>query len=149
MKQRGRPSLSSVAGTGVDPDKVVALRSELPMWPSLNKVEQRIWTDVVRQMPAGWFSPADAPLLAAYCRAVAQYERVSVLAATAEPTTLNASDAEVVNPIFRVQDLAVNQMAKLAVKLRISQSSRLTAGVAGTKVNDNNRKATGARPWDK
>ena len=104
-----------------------------------------IWLAVVNNKPADWFGPETLPLLAAYCRACVEHERVSGLIDTfnTECLTLDdASDLKRYETLIRLQDRLSQQMARLGTKMRLTQQSEYRADKvrspgAGGK----------ARPW--
>lgn len=99
--------------------------------------EWKAWEDIVGSQAADWFTSGDMPLLEAYCRAFVQYRRVSEQIETAngglgaEFTVHGAQGGLMPNPVYAVQDRLSRQMATLAVKLRLSQSSRVSRAAGG------------------
>ena len=137
MKQPGRTSASATATLGVVANNVTNLpvRQAPPPPPKLNRREAEIWAEITTALPSDWFSPPDQPLLFAYVAAVARHESVTERCRTAEPIIENPkTGTEVMNPIFRLQDMLARQIASLAVKLRLSQSSRWSESGAATRV---------------
>jgi phage terminase small subunit len=112
---------------------VVPLRTRPAPWPGLAPRESELWVAIVDAQAVDWFSAGDLPVLAAYVRAIALHERASDECAGAQLTVTGAQGGEIVNPLFRVQDMAAKQIASLAVKLRLTQSSRWTEQKAATK----------------
>jgi phage terminase small subunit len=142
MATRGRKSVAalSVAPAG----NVVALKQRPEPWPGLSDREIELWKYIVAAQSIDWFGPGDLPMLAAYCRAICLHERVSEQAEGAAFTVFGAQGGEIVNPIFKVQDMAARQMAGLAVKLRLSQSAKWTEQKAATKSGNAQTK----KPWE-
>lgn len=138
MKQPGRTSASATTTLGVvgrDNVSVLPIRSAPEPPPKLTKREAEIWREITRSLPSDWFNPPDLPLLFAYVAAVARHETVTERCRTAEPIIENPkTGTEVMNPIFRLQDMLARQIASLAVKLRLSQSSRWSESGAATRV---------------
>ena len=127
----------------------VASVARLPRRPAppadLSERETALWKGITASLPADWFAPGDAPMLAAYCRAIVLHERVSEEAEGAALTIRGAKGGEIANPIFRMQDMAARLMASLATKLRLAHSSRWTEQKAASKAS----KTRGARrPWE-
>jgi phage terminase small subunit len=112
---------------------VVPLKRRPDPWPGLSAREVELWKTIVAAQAIDWFSPGDLPILAAYCRAIALHERASAQAEGAALTVFGPQGGEIVNPIFKVQDMAARQIAGLAVKLRLSQSAKWTEQKAATK----------------
>ena len=104
---------------------------------SLTPLEAEIWQGIVTEMPADWFKPGDLPLLKAYVQACAYVEQIT--------TRVQAAiDAGVLgDPVFNLRKSLVAEMAMLAVKLRLAQSSRYNALKANTKFD----KGTKAKLW--
>lgn len=146
MGTRGRTSAAALAvvpaadGKG----KVVALKKRPAPWPGLSAREVELWKDIVAAQAADWFAPGDLPILAAYVRAIALHERASAQAEGAAMTVFGPQGGEVVNPIFKVQDMAARQIAGLAVKLRLSQSAKWSEQKAATKSQNGASK----KPWE-
>jgi phage terminase small subunit len=139
MGERGRKSSAQLSSIGVG--QLGALKARPDPWPGLNPREEELWHAIVNAQAVDWFSPGDEPILAAYCKAVALYERVSDECEGA-PLVNEFGKA---NPLFKLQDMASRQMSSFAVKLRLTQSTRWTEQKAATKV----KHATQANglPW--
>jgi phage terminase small subunit len=137
VKQPGRVSASAATSLGLVSSKVATLTiKQAPEPPAaLSKREAAVWREITAALPADWFSPPDLPLLFAYVSVVARHEMVAERCRTAEPTVENVrTGMEVVNPIFRLQDMLSRQIASLATKLRLAQSSRWSESSAATRV---------------
>lgn len=124
---------------------VVPLKRRPDPWPGLSAREADLWRAIVAAQAVDWFSPGDLPILAAYCRAIALHERASAQAEGAALTVFGPQGGEIVNPIFKVQDMAARQIAGLAVKLRLSQSAKWTEQKAATKAKHGNE---AKKPWE-
>ena len=143
MGERGRKSAASLSVATVG-GTVIALKKRAEPWPGLSDREVELWKSITMAQPADWFAPGDTPVLAAYVRAISLHERVSAQAEGAAFTVFGAQGGEVVNPIFKVQDMAARQIAGLAVKLRLSQSAKWTEQKAATK----NGSSQAKKPWE-
>ena len=101
--------------------------------------EAASWTEIVNAQPADWFQPGDMPLLEAYCRTIVHHRRLSAEmdqqhdGAGAPFIVMSTHGRPTSNPMYAIQTMLVRQMATLAVKLRLSQSTRVNAHVAGTR----------------
>jgi phage terminase small subunit len=124
---------------------VVPLKRRPDPWPGLSARETELWKTIVAAQAIDWFSPGDLPILAAYCRAIALHERASTQAEGAALTVFGPQGGEIVNPIFKVQDMAARQIAGLAVKLRLSQSAKWTEQKAATK---HAHGSEAKKPWE-
>lgn len=124
---------------------VVPLKRRPDPWPGLSAREADLWKTIVAAQAVDWFSPGDLPILAAYCRAISLHERASAQAEGAALTVFGPQGGEIVNPIFKVQDMAARQIAGLAVKLRLSQSAKWTEQKAATK---HARSTEAKKPWE-
>lgn len=139
MNQRGQKSAAAVRL--VRPVQRVN-RPEVPA--TLTEPQAEIWLAVTNSKPADWFGPETLPLLAAYCRACVEHERVSGLIDTfnTECLTLDdASDLKRYDALIRLQDRLSQQMARLGTKMRLTQQSQYRADKAQPKG------AGKARPW--
>ncbi len=145
MGIRGRKSsaaLQSVPRIGPD---AIPSRPSAP--EAFNAREREIWNQIVSSLAVDWFQPGDLPLLHGYVKACRYFEDVSVecdkaIAAGQFVVETNAG-SESVNPIFKLQDLALNQMARIAVKLRLTQSAKWTE----TKAATNLKKGNASKLW--
>jgi len=135
--KRGTKSLADMAvvhvtGARLQPDEDI-----------LTKRQMSLWQKIVDSLPADFFRPGDVPLLAAYCKAWDFYLQACAEIEANGVTIEDASGKRYANP---AQSLVVTQasaMAQLAVKLRLSPSSRISAKTTGVKSDQ----PTGNRPW--
>jgi len=134
-----------MAALAVASAAVLPLKRRPAPWPGLSDREIELWNSITQAQPVDWFAPGDQPILAAYCRAISLHERVSTQAEGAAFTVFGAQGGEVVNPIFKVQDMAARQIAGLAVKLRLSQSAKWTEQKAATKNGSGGQEK---KPWE-
>lgn len=87
----------------------------------LSAAEKRLFIAIVGSCTAAHFRPSDQPLLVEYViTAVASEHARSQLAKTGGPV----SDGEI-NPWFKVHEKLVRRMAVLAMRLRLTPSSRM------------------------
>lgn len=144
--QRGRKSAETLSSVANMPLGFKA-RPGAPAVFGANSPEAEMWRDIVGGESADWFNEGDLPLLEAYCRAAANYRKVSA-DADGQPFTLQgAQGGPISNPIYRVQDMLAKQMATLAVKLRLTQSSRVTNHQAASTAKKNAKAGDGRKPW--
>jgi phage terminase small subunit len=136
---------TSTAAMAVVPITEGSPRRPEPM-PGLSEREVELWRSIVASMAADWFAPGDLPVLAAYCRAIALHERASAQCERAALTVFGPQGGEVVNPVFKVQDMAARQLSSLAVKLRLTQSAKYGARQAHTK---NAATSSSKKPWER
>ena len=148
VTQRGRQSLSAQVLLGVVPLGFKE-RPGIPDAFRSNSPEAALWRTIVAAESADWFHPGDIPLLEAFCRATINYRKVTVKCASAPYTLTNFHGAQSVNPIFRMQDMLAKQMAALATKLRLAQSTRVSAHQAGSTVRKNATTEAGLKPWQR
>lgn len=146
--QRGRKSVESqvlsVVGT------TLKQRPEPPVSFLKNSYEAEQWREIIEAESVDWFSSGDLPLLEAYCRAAVNYRKVSKQAEGALFVIAGAHGGSVPNPIYRMQDMLAKQMATLAQKLRLTQSSRVSGHQAGSAAKKNAAiAATGSKPWER
>jgi hypothetical protein len=88
---------------------------------TLGTAEKRLFISIVGSCPAAHFRPSDQPLLCQYVMAcVAAEHAAAKLAETGGPV----SGGEV-NPWHRVHERAVRLMSILAMRLRLTPSSRM------------------------
>ena len=116
MPQRGRKSSAALdvpAPDGTPP----------PLRPpaSLNKTEAKIFVDLVEAADKKHFRASDAPLLAAYARAI-RFESYAAAALTKDPTDTKA---------MSLWEKSSRAMVALSARLRLAPQARLTAKTVG------------------
>lgn len=125
MSKRGRRSAAAIEVVSARPVEAV----ERPLAPDdLIDEETVVWAAVVGSMPADWFTPATAPLLAQYCRHVVQAKRIAEMIEKAtsdiDPETkLPTLSIKDWDRLLKMQTRESEKIASLAVKMRISQSA--------------------------
>lgn len=125
-------------------------RTERPAPPlDLTEAESDVWVEVVDSLPADWWSGANLPLLAQYCRHVVGARRVAMLIDQAYAAA-GGDDAPVLD-LDRLAKLTAMQaqhsarLKALAASMRLAQQSSYSArGAAGAKAKP---AATVDRPW--
>lgn len=137
MGTRGRKSANELEIAGPSPLQVVE-RIKAPH--DLTDEEVEVWVAVTASMPADWFSPANAPLLAQYCRHCVQARRIAELVERA--TGEKELDPNDYDRLLRMQQRESHTIMHLAVKLRISPSQLINWR--------GNKKSGGAgrKPWE-
>lgn len=121
-------------------------RAEVPVAFRDNSPEAEMWRSIVSAEAAEWFHAGDLPLLEAFCKAAVHYRRVTVICETAAYVIESAHGGQTINPIFKLQDLLAKQMAGLAGKLRLAQSTRVSNHQAASTAK---KSASGAKPWER
>ena len=146
VSSRGRKSLAaattlSAVTIGEKP------RAKAPAAFKAGSPEAIVWKSIVDAEAVDWFTSADLVLLEAFCRAAVIYRKASLEAETAPLIVEGSHGGQQPNPIFKLQDLQAKQLAQLATKMRLSQSTRVNAHVAGSAA----RKAetAGRKPWER
>jgi hypothetical protein len=110
MKKRGRKSSNDVSTSPVD-----VRQTRLSPPDGLSAAEREVFLTAVQSCDPSHFSPADAPMLAAYSRAA----------------VLSMNPAN-----FAEWEKSTRALAVLATKLRLTPHSRIDARAAGRKVNN-------------
>lgn len=85
----------------------------------LGESEREIWRDVTDTFPVGFFKSADRHHLAAYCHAVALWQK-----ARTQVDALGEMIGDRVNPWLRIMQQAHQQMVQLGDRLGIGPSRR-------------------------
>ena len=150
-KQRGRSSFESQTVLGAVP-LGVKQRPGVPAAFKDNSPEADMWRSIVSAETPDWFNAGDLPLLEAFCRATINYRKVTLQCTDAPFVVIGGHNNPIQNPIYRVQDTLSKQMAQLASKLRLAQSSRVTGHQAASKArnnNNNNPTESGLKPWQR
>jgi hypothetical protein len=136
MSKRGRVSAAALEIAAVSPIEMVA-RQRPPH--DLTDEEVEVWSAVVNDQAADWFSPSTVPMLAAFCRHTVQARRVAELIekATGDPE-LSIQDYD---RLLKMQERESRAISSLATKMRISQQA--------TTNHRGNKKPNAARkPWE-
>ncbi len=106
-----------------------------------------IWHEVVNAMPADWFQPASAHLLAQYCRHVAELSSLDQLLKSIKADA--EFDVKAYGECLGLRDREGRAAGVLAVKLRLTPSSiyksekKRSPGMASHKPWDDDQAATG------
>lgn len=137
--KRGRKSAADVLTV------VQMTGARMPAPPHLTPEQAAEWRAIVDSLPADYFRPGDAPLLAAYCMAAVFYRRA---AADMEQRGMYMADdkgREFVNPSHQVLTSQASSMAQMAVKLRLCPSARYSEKQASSRAGTASRPS---RPWE-
>jgi len=141
MEHAGRQSLA-------DFSVVRALPGDRPEPPDcLNDEQKVLWRSVTATKPPEWFTDETLPLLRAYCEADLVHRQVSDRLKRFDTTLL--ADPEMLGlyaTLSRLQTAQAGSMSSLAVKMRLSQSSRYDALKAARSHNRTSQ--TARKPWE-
>ena len=121
---------------------ITAARLEPPS--GLSEEQGSEWRKIVESLPADYFRPGDAPLLAAFCVASVFHRRAAADIEARGMTLVSEKGHEYVNPSHQMLTSQASVMAQLAQKLRLCPSARISGKTAERK-NGEGPKA--ARPW--
>ncbi|MEM1345178.1 MAG: hypothetical protein AAGI34_11440 [Pseudomonadota bacterium] len=116
-------------------------RPEPPL--DLNEPETDVWIETVNALPAEWWSAANLPLLAQYCRHVVGARRIAMLL----DQEFAAEDISLGNikELTALQAKHTAALKALAASMRLSQQASYSArGAAGAK----GRQTALPRPWE-
>lgn len=121
MGDRGRQSGDEIATQALIGASNTMNRPEPPhdLW---RDEEHDVWRRVVEALPGDWFSPANKPLLAQYCRHVVQARRVAQMLRQVEHEPGDI-DVALWTKLMRAQQAESSAIAALATKMRLSQQS--------------------------
>ena len=124
----GRKSVESLATVAGLPQ-----RPEPP--GDLTADESAEWREIVRALPADWFTRETHALLVAYCRHVVAARRVAgMIQATGN------DDVAALARLLRMQALQSGALCSLATKMRIAHT--------GAQRGRRAKSAAAPRPWD-
>lgn len=124
--------------------------ARLPPPEHLDDAERAEWSAIVNSLPADYFRPGDAPLLAAFCLATVFYKAAAKSMREeglwlVDPTR----GRRYVNPAHAVLTSQASSMAQIATKLRLAPNARMGAGHAATKTKRGpGGTAAARRPWE-
>jgi hypothetical protein len=93
-------------------------RTPSPPPERLTAGEKVLWEELIASRRANWFAGAEA-ILECYCTTVSQLHRVETWLGQMQP------DHERYGELLRIRLALVGQLSSLAVKLRLTPSSRL------------------------
>jgi P27 family predicted phage terminase small subunit len=136
--KRGRKSIADLTVVKVS-DK------RLPPPPGLTPDQVEQWSSIVNSLPAEYFRPGDAPLLAAFCIASVFHQRAADDIERRGICLCDDKGREYVNPNHQMLTSQASAMAQMAVKLRLCPSARMSGKAANGK---SGQSAKGARPWE-
>ncbi len=142
MRQRGR---KSAAALSIVPIGIDAHRPKPPT--HLTKPQAIIWRAIVADLPGGWITVAQEPLLAAYCRHV---DAGNWLSKQIDGLDFKAGDLPRLSRLLGMRIRETGAMMSLATKMRLTQQARMHPRTAGRATSDENggRKLWERRPWE-
>jgi hypothetical protein len=143
MRQRGRKSSASLS---VVPVSFEARRPPPPA--HLNAIEKKTWRDIVNSCPAGWFSVAQEPLLAAYCCHESAARFLSKLIEKSRPADLFADRDKLRRyaKLLTMRSRETAALSALATRMRLTQQARIQPRSAGRAWDANH---SGPKLWDR
>ncbi len=144
-RKRGRKSASEIATA----DVVLLRVPERPAPPAeLTRPQRETWKQIVEALPSDWFPRETHPLLAQYCRHVAEAGRIAKLIdeATRHMGERRPGAVETYLGLLRAQQKQTASLKSLATALRLSPSSRMRPEVAGRRREG--PAAGDRRPWE-
>ncbi len=136
--KRGRKSLADLTLVAISGQRITPPASLTP-----EQADE--WHQIVNSLPADYFRPGDAPLLAAFVVASVFHRRAATDIETRGFALVDERGREYVNPSHQMLTSQASAMAQMAVKLRLCPSARMTGKAAQSR---NGGQATKARPWE-
>jgi hypothetical protein len=141
MAKRGRKSASELSVVRI------ALEGCRPKPPSdLSAQQAQIWREIVESVPGGWISPAQEPLLAAYCRHVSSADRLSAMIDKSEPDLKVAVELQRFGKLLSMRERETRALSSLATRMRLTQQSQMHPRSAGRAWEGNH---AGPKLWDR
>lgn len=141
MGSRGRRSLNELATI---PALVETSRPPPPF--ELSQAERAIWRDVTGTMPSGWFSKAQFPILASYCRHTARAGSLSDQINCLDVKDLNATDGiDRLNRLLAMAERETRALISCARSMRLTHQAQIFPRGAGRSIASGQ---TGPRPWE-
>jgi len=128
MGTRGKKSTK-----GLPLQAVPTLRARMEPPAELTPVQAATWRAVVASRPVDWFDGASAPLLVAYCRAVAAQAVIAVAIDTFGPIAERVVEYR---KLLDLQDAQAKIVIRLATSMRLSQHARHSVDAATTAARD-------------
>ena len=136
--KRGRKSLADLTVVAISGGRIKPPASLTP-----EQVEE--WDQIVNSLPADYFRPGDAPLLAAFVVASVFHRRAAEDIEKRGIALVDDKGREYVNPSHQMLTSQASAMAQMAVKLRLCPSARMTGKAAQSR---NGSAARTPRPWE-
>ena len=95
-------------------------------------LEQAVWIRVVNACTADHFNESDIPLMIGYCQVFVQLQR-AITELKESPFTIMADNGKVsAHPIVAVHKSLSGTLSNLAMRLRLSPSTRISTKAAAT-----------------
>ena len=141
MRQRGRKSSASLT---VVPIATEGHRPSPP--PELTAPEAKVWKAIVASTPAGWFTPAQEPLLVVYCRHVVTGDQLSAMINKSKPDWTTMEGLRSHSRLLGMRLRETSAMLSLATRMRLTQQARIEPRTAGRAWDANH---PGQRLWDR
>ena len=136
--KRGRKSMADLSVVVVSDERIAPP-------PSLTEEQADAWHRIVNSLPADYFRPGDAPLLAAFCIASVFHLKAAKDIESRGITLVDHKGNEYVNPNHQMLTSQASAMAQMAVKLRLCPSARMSGKSAAGK---NGAAPKTVRPWE-
>ena len=141
MAKRGRKSAAELAVVRV------SLEGSRPPAPEeLTGDEAQLWHGIVESIPGGWISPAQEPLLAAYCRHVSAANRLSAMVDEFDPDLKKAGALERLGKLLSMRERETKALSSLATRMRLTQQAQMHPRTAARAMSDVNN---GPKLWDR
>ena len=112
----------------------------------LNQRAKKEWDAIVSRMPAEWFTRETHGILKAYCRNIAEFEKISSLIENLEVTVGDKDSVKEYNNLSIIHDRIGKNLVSMARAMRITQQSKYDPKVANHKAKD---RAAEKKPWAK
>jgi phage terminase small subunit len=140
MAKRGRKSAAELSVVRVAIDG-----SRPPPPDGLTDGQARAWREIVESLPADWISPAQEPLLAAYCRHVSAADQLAEIINKFEPDLKQAGDLQRLNKILAMRERETKALSSIATRMRLTSQSQMHPRTAARAIGGANG---GPKPWD-
>jgi hypothetical protein len=137
MTKRGRKSTAELS---IAPISIEGRRPSPPA--DLTAPQAKTWRAIVSSTPAGWFNVTQEPLLAAYCRHVAESDRLSVMIDNCKPDLGGKDGLRRLDKLLAMRARETMAISSLATRMRLTQQAQMHPRSAG-------RAMDGAKLWDR
>ena len=139
MAKRGRKSAAELSVVRV------SLEGYRPPAPDdLTSQQAQVWREIVESVPGGWISPAQEPLLAAYCRHVSGADRLSAMIEKCDPE--GAGELERFGKLLTMRERETKALSSLATRMRLTQQSQMHSRTAARAMSNAH---VGPKLWDR
>jgi hypothetical protein len=99
----------------------------------------------VDSLPGGWISPAQEPLLAAYCRHISAADHLAGMIDKFDPDLKDSRALQRFNKLLAMRERETKALSSVATRMRLTPQSQMHPRTAARAVDG---AKGGRKPWD-